>query len=173
MTTDILKIETRPASIDINFDEAKSMIEKEVAEYDVVVTEDSVGDAKQLATALNKRAGEIDRRLKDAIAEASAPMKTADGQRKELVAICKDGRQRILVQVEKFEDVKRQRARNLLDAFRSEYWTKLKIKDEFKSAEFDDLVKLSALTKKGNLTASASDELERRVYADKALQDQT
>lgn len=173
MKTDIIEYEVHPASIVLNFEEAKAIIEKEVADYDVVVTEDSVGDAKKLATALNKRAGEIDQELKAAIAKASEPLNEVDGQRKELVAICKDGRKRILVQVEKFEDVKRQRAQNLLEAYRSEYWTKLKVKDEFKSAEFDDLVNLSALTKKGNLAASASSELERRVSADKAKQDQT
>lgn len=173
MTTDIIEYEVHPASIVLNFEEAKALIEKEVADYDVVVTEDSVADAKKLATALNKRAGEIDQELKAAIAKASAPLTEVDGQRKELVAICKDGRQRILVQVEKFENVKRQRAHNLLEAHRQEYWTKLKVKDEFKSAEFDDLVNLSAITKKGNLAASARSELEKRVQSDKAKQDQT
>lgn len=173
MNKDILRIDATPASLKINFEEAKAQIEAEVDQYDVVVTEDSVGDAKKLATMLNKRAKEIDQRRKDAIAEVSAPIKSADEQFKQLVAICKNGRQRIMVQVEKFEDVQRERAAGLLKTYREEYWIKFGVKDEFKSAEFDDLVKLTALTGKGNLTAATDAEIRQRVQADKSMQDQT
>ena len=48
-----------------------------------------------------------------------------------------------------------------------------RVDDEFRSAVVAPLVKLTALTKKGRLTAKASDDVAALVAADKQLQDQT
>src|SRR5690606_6499676 len=52
-------------------------------------------------------------------------------------------------------------------------WEKHGVDSEFQRTTIADLVKISNLTAKGNLTKAARDEVEARVLADKALQEQT
>lgn len=170
---ELVRIETALPTIGLNFEEAKKLLEQEVAEYNIVVTADSVADAKKVATQLNKRAGEIDGLRKDAVAQVSEPIKEFDGQMRELVGICKEGRQKILDQVKRYEDETRAQADLLLRESREALWDDLDVKAEFRQADMRDLVKLTALTATGKLTKATSQELLGRVRDDKALQDRT
>ena len=168
-----ITINSTPAALSINFEDLREAIEQDVAKYDVIVTADGVADAKKTASELNAKAKEIDTKRKAAIAEVSAPIKTADEQMKDLVEIYRNGRQKILDQIEKFEDETRRDVDKKLSDLRDDLWQGNNIEPEFRNAEYSDQVKISALTKTGNLTAAAKREVESRVRADKALQDQT
>jgi hypothetical protein len=170
---ELITINTTPAAIHANFDEVESKLTEYLRRFDVVVTADSVADAKKLATDLNKQIGELDRRIKDAIAEAGAPIREADERRKQLVKLGQDVRAKIREQVDLFEDATRAQVEQLLNDRREELWLKYGVDDEFKAAEFDDLVKLTSMTKKGRLAKAAADTLDARVRDDKALQDRT
>lgn len=170
---ELIKIDSAPARLAVNFDEIRAALAQELERYNVVVTADTVGDAKKLATELNKTATEIDRRRKEEVAAVSEPVRQFDEQMKELVTMCKEGRQTLLDQVKKFEDETRVRVRSLLILDRAELWESRGVDKEFRRAEIDDLVLLTNITTKGNLSAKARGELENRVATDKALQFRT
>lgn len=172
-TTAMISLEAKPAVLSINFDELKAHLQEHVSQYDIVVTADTVADAKKLATDLNKQRLELEAKRKEAVAKVSEPIKEFEGQMKELAELYQQGRQKILNQVEKFEDETRELARELLTKAREKQWKELLVKDEFRKAEFEDLIKLTAVTKAGNLSASAANELKSRVQADRDLQNRT
>lgn len=170
MDQNIIKIEATAPALALNYEAAKAAIQHEVARYDVVVTQDTVKDAKKLATELRQSEQFIRSRGKEAVDEVSAPIREFQGQIKELSGICADGRQRILNQVQKFEDETRELARGLLETLRAELWEQSGVESEFRGAEVDDLVKLTSVTGAGRLAASARGELVSRVQADLAKQ---
>lgn len=170
---ELIRIDSAPARLAVNFGELKAVLAQELERYNVVVTADTVADAKKLAAELNKTAIEIDRRRKEEVAAVSEPVRQFDEQMKELVTMCKDGRQTLLDQVKKFEDETRERVRELLVIRRTELWDKHDVEADFRRAEYDDLILLTSITAKGNLSAKALGELTQRVNADKALQDRT
>lgn len=170
---DLIAVENKPGYLNANFDEFKEALQTELARYDVVVTADTLKDAKALSTEINKTKAVIDRRRKDEVAKASAPVREFDDLMKELVAMCDEGREKLTSQIKCFEDETRAQARTKLEAYRAEAWDAAGVDAEFRRAKFDDLAIVSALTGKGNLAASAKRKLDDRISADKALQDQT
>lgn len=166
-----LSVTTVPAKLETNFETIRQALAAQLEEYNVVVTADTVKDAKELAIRLNKLKGEIDARRKEETAKASAPIREFDEKMKELTGMCQEGRQKILDQVKRFEDETRDLCQKLLEEKREALWSQHNIDAEFKAAEFDDLVKLTSVTKKKNLTKGACDELEKRVLQDKAMMD--
>lgn len=170
---ELIAVESRPAVLDVNFQEMKAHLQRELKKYDVVVTHDTVGDAKKLATELNQTANVIDQRRKDEVAQVSEPIRAFDANMRELVTLCKDGRQKILDQVKRFEDEARRRVSDLLHVHRDRLWAEYKVQPEFRNANYDDLVLLTSMTAKGNLAKSAADKLEAYVRDDKEVQDRT
>ncbi|MET3998860.1 DUF1351 domain-containing protein [Marinobacterium sp. MBR-109] len=172
-TTDLVVISSTPAAIAFNYEETKAWLEQELKQYDVVVTAETLAGSKKLATELNKLASEISKRRREAVAEVSAPIKLFEDQAKSLEQMCKDGRQKLLDQVQVFEDETRAKAKAELERCRLEAWDHHGVSDEFRNAVINDLIKISALTKTGNLTAATANEVGNRVQADKQLQQQT
>lgn len=166
-----IAITTTPAAIETNFETVRAALIAEVEKYDIVVTQDNVAEAKKLATELNKNAGVIDTRRKEVAKEASAPIKTFEDQMKELVGICKDGRQKLLDRVAVFENETRAEITRLLTRRLEEGRKKNKVREEFYKAELDDLVILSNITGKGKLTGKAGAEVDARAAAERADQD--
>lgn len=166
-----LTINNTPAVVELNFKELKEALAVELKKYDIVVTVDTVADAKKLATELNATKNTINERRKKEVAKASEPVKLFDEKMKSLVGMCSDGRKKILDQVEKFEDETRGTVKELLAKCRIFLFDKHGVVEEFYRAEFDDLVKVSALTAGGKLTKSVKDELQNRVLIDKSVQD--
>ncbi|MDX2349140.1 MAG: DUF1351 domain-containing protein [Porticoccus sp.] len=173
MKTNLIQIESVPARLQVNFDEIKKHLSVELEKYDVVVTADTVKEAKSLATELNATKKVINTRRKEEVATASEPVRQFDDSMKELVSMCETGRQKILGQVERFEDVTRKKALDLLHAHREQMWEQLGVDQEFRKATYDDLATLAAVTGKGALASSAKTKLNDRIGEDKAAQDQT
>lgn len=172
-TTDLVVINTTPAAIAFNYEETRAWLEQELKQYDVVVTADSLAGSKKLATELNKLAGDISKRRRAAVETVSAPIKRFEEKAKSLEKMCKEGRQKLLDQIQVFEDETRAKAKEKLEFFRNEEWEKQGVAPEFRCAQIDDLIKLSAITKTGGLTKASGDEIRNRVQADKQLQQQT
>lgn len=162
-----LRTEVTPALITANFDEVRKRLETELQRFDVVVTADTLADCKKLATELNKLRGEIDTRRKDEVAKASDPVRQFDEKMKALVSMCKDGRQNLLDQISRFDAEQIKKA----EVLAADYLT-LQIDNADLSPEFSDIrlpaQKISNLTKSGNLTSSARQEIDDLV-SDKAL----
>lgn len=170
---ELIHIESRPALLTVNFQELREHLASELERYDVLVTAETLADAKKLATELNATKKVISDARKAEVAKASKPVRDFEDQMKELVTMVEEGRQRILTQVTQFEDETREKARELLVAERTSMWVKHGIDTEFQRAEFDDLVLLTSVTKGGKLAAGARNKLEGRVIADRQLQDRT
>ncbi|WP_136678640.1 DUF1351 domain-containing protein [Neptunomonas sp. XY-337] len=171
--TDLVVINTTPAAIAFNFEETKAWLKSELKQYDVVVTADTLAGSKKLATELNKMAGDIGKRRREAVEKVSGPIRTFEEQAKALEKMCKDGRQRLLDQVKVFEDETRALAKAKLEERRLSEWELHGVEDEFRHTQIEDLIKITALTKTGKLTAGSLNEVQKRVQADKQLQQQT
>ena len=135
----ITKIKYTAAIFTVNFKQAKKQLKEQLKDYDVIVTADTVKDAKILATDLNKQAADLNVRRKEAVFEVSGPIRTFETEMNELVAMCKDGREKILSQVQKFEDETRAEVELLLDGLRGGLWHELQVKNEFQKAKISDL----------------------------------
>jgi len=170
---DMIKIHSTPASLEVNFEQLQKALEQELERYKVVVTADTVADAKKLATELNKTKKTIADRRKEEVAKASEPIKAFDARMKELEGMCENGRKHLLRQVETFENEVRAQCQELLSSKRQDLWDELEVAPEYRAAEFDDLIQVSNVTAKGNLTAKARNELEARVKQDRYVQDIT
>jgi hypothetical protein len=168
-----LNIEQTPAVINFNYEDVKASIESELERYDITVTEDTVADAKKLATELNKMAGEIDQRRKEAVKAVSAPIKDADDQMKSLVSLIKNGRQKLLEQVADFDQRQLDDLQKKLMQVMVDERENFGIQPEFRTQSYADLVILSNRTKTGNVARKAVDEIRYRVSLEKNLQSQT
>lgn len=166
-----IKVDSRPALLEDNYDAIKQELEAELEKYDIVVTQETVKDAKNLAAKLNKVADHIDKRRKEEVAAVSEPIKQFDERMKGLVQLCKDGYQKIKKQTEQFENETKEQVRQLLDEHREELWETFQVADKYKRAEFDDLILLSNITGKGDLTKGAKEKIESRVREDLAVQE--
>ena len=170
--TDLVTVEARPATLSLNFEEARTQLADWLEQYNVVVTADTLAESKRMATDLNKIAKAIDDRRKAEIKKAMAQVEPFDNQMKELFGMAKDCRELIQRQVKSYENETLKRAEGLLADLRAELYVEHNVDDRYRSAEFDDLIKLSSLTPKGALTGKARDTLTQRVKDDRARQDQ-
>lgn len=170
---ELITIESKPALLSVNFDELKTHLGKELEQYDVVVTVDTVADAKKLCAELNATKKEISDKRKATIAEASAPVKKFEEQMKELEQMCTDGRAKLTSQIAKFEDETRKKVQALLVEHCAAEYIKQDVTAEFQDVIVDDLVALSAITKTGNLTGKTKSAVQERVMNARKWQDQT
>jgi len=159
----IIEAVVTPAILSVDFDKVKAELKSELEQYEIVVTGDTVGGAKELATKLNKTAGAIDTRRKELVSDASAPIKEFDTNMKELVQLCQTGRADILGQVKTFEDETRAKVRQLLAAAVITQYDAWEVGEEFQTVTTEDLVILSNVTSKGNLSKAAREAVAIRV----------
>ncbi len=168
----VASIKTLP-ELSGNFDEVRAYFVEELKKYDVVVTLETLPDAKKLATELNKAATEVKNRGKAVSTEAAAPIKLFDDRVKELAQLLLDARTKLTEQVKTFEDETRAKALAALQAYLAEQGTAKGIRPQFQRATVDDLANLSTLTGTGKLAAKPKAEVDARIAADLALQQQT
>ena len=161
-----IKVVGVPAKLEANFGQVQAALEVELKKYDVLVTADTLADAKKLATELNKMAGHIDTLRKNEVAKASAPVREFDARMKELVGMCKTGRTKLTGQIETFNAQTLKECQYRLELFRGEQWEHFKVEPEFRQANIQDLVIVSNLTATGNLTSKACNDVVFRVTED-------
>jgi len=166
------EITQQPAVLSFAYETFKADLEKRLEQYRTVVTADTVKEAKETATELNKIKTDLDTRRKEAIKYVSAPIKTADDQMKECVKLVADGRQDILDQVAKFDQARLDGLQDELIQRRDRLRADAEIQPEFYGAANDlsDLVKLGNLTAKDRLTNKAVQAVADRVNAELKLQ---
>ncbi|WP_288365542.1 DUF1351 domain-containing protein [uncultured Marinobacter sp.] len=166
------EIKQTPAVLSFNYEAFKANLEQRLEKYRTVVTADTVKQAKETATELNKLKTELDNQRKEAIRYVSAPIKTADDQMKECVKLVADGRQEILDQVAKFDQVRLDGLREDLIGRRDRLRAESKIDPEFfgTADDLSDLVKLGNLTATDRVTNKAAQAVADRVNAELQLQ---
>lgn len=171
--TNLIAAIKTPVVLTGNFEEVRAHFVEQLKAYDLVVTVDTLGDAKKLATELNKAATEVKSRGKAVSSEAAAPIMTFDAQVKELAQLLLDARTKLTEQIKRFEDETRAKALEALQTYLFEQGTAKNIQPEFQSAQVADLANLSTLTSTGKLSAKAKAEVDARIQADLNLQTQT
>lgn len=163
-----------PAVIEVNFDELKAALEKQVAEQAAtVVTVDNLQSAKKLAADMNKTAGLIKSTRIEYAKKAGAQISEFETSMKSLEAIVIDGRAKITEQTTRFEDETKAAALAALQAYLVEQGTAKGIRPQFQRATIDDLANLSTLTSTGKLASKPKAEVDARIAADLQLQQQT
>jgi hypothetical protein len=171
--TNLIAAIKTPVVLTGNFEEVRAHFVEQLKAYDLVVTVDTLADAKKLATELNKAATEVKSRGKAVSSEASAPIDAFNNQVKELAQLLLDARTKLTEQVKRFEDETRAKALAALQAYLVEQGTAKGIQTECQTATVDDLANLSTLTSTGKLSAKAKAEVDARIQADLNLQTQT
>ena len=169
-----VNIENMPAKISVNFDELKNALTQYLEKYrGVVITAETVKEGKELIEKVNATRKELEKRRKDEVAKASEPVKLFDAQMKELTKLCDSVLEEYRTQVNKFEDERKEQILADLKELRAQQWEERGVTDEFRRARVEDLALLGAVTAKGNFTSKTTNEVTRRVEADKGLQNQT
>ena len=170
--TDLVKVDVQLPALTVNFDAMKKALTDEVARYgDVVVTPETIGDAREKAKEINATRKMIDQVRKDRRREAMAPIEEWDGQMKSLTGICDEAREQITSQIERFDQERMEECERLLTDALSKAWDRLEVDSGQRRAVIADLVKLGNLTDKANLTKAAQQAVETRAQEDRSRQD--
>lgn len=166
-----IEIEHRLPAVTANFDQLREALDEELSRYEVVVSPDGVADAKRTATEVNKLRSTLAERRKAVVAEVSSPIEAFAERMRALEDRCEEVRQGILQQVRQYEEETREKVRVALSARLEELWIHHDVRQEHRRATTEDLVKLTAITKKTEkLTAGTDSEVVNRVQADAARQ---
>lgn len=94
-------------SITFNYEEIKKNLEVELKKYDVVVTEDSIKEGKDLKATLNKVKKQVDDERKRIKKEYCLPLVEFENQVKDLCSMLDAGYRKIDDQIKVFEDNKK------------------------------------------------------------------
>lgn len=165
-----IKVISKLPEITGNFEAVEKELSVRLKQFDLIVDEDGIKDAKATATAINKLSGKIDELRKSEIKKLSAPIKAFEEKAKALTALCQESRQKLLSQVKVFEDRTRTECLTLLQAERDNLYSKFDIRDEFKTVTVEDLATVSNKNKTG-LAKKARDTVEERVFERKQFQE--
>ncbi len=168
--TELMCVQSTPAVISVNFVEIKEALTKALEKYDVVVTADTLADAKKLRTELNKNATEFDKRRKAAVEQVSGPIKEFEAQMKELVAMCKGGVEKLGSQISVVEIETLNNIRNLLGEALGREWDALNVSAEYRKSNITDLVLLGSITSTGKLTGKVVNDIKSRALDDKGAE---
>ena len=153
-----------------NFEEIKTELAAKLKQFDLIVDENSIKTAKTMATQINKVSGNIDSLRITKVKELSAPIKAFEEKAKELTTLCQISRQKLLTQVKVFEDKTREECLSLLQEELAIQYSKLGIRDEFKTVTVEDLATVSNKTKTG-IAKKAKDAVDERVMQVKYFQE--
>lgn len=159
-------IVTHKINIKSNMAELKAVIAEQIAKYDVVVTEDRIGEAKDLMAQFNKDKKAFTDKCKEFLGEVSKPIDAFKAEQKAIEAMYDDGRQKIADQVAKFEAKKLEIIKGLLETHRDLQCEAREIDPS--SITITDLIKLTAVNvnKNGYTVAKATaDVIEQRIQA--------
>lgn len=157
---------THKISLKSNMEELKASIAEQIKKYDVVVTEDRIGEAKDLMAQFNKDKKAFSDKCKEFLGEVSKPIDAFKAEQKEIERMYDDGRQKIADQVAKFEAKKLNIIEGLLETHKDLQCEERGI--DPKSVTITDLIKLTAVnvSKNGYTVAKATaDIIEQRIQA--------
>lgn len=174
MSIDLKKqliVKNQPGTLDANFDEMRAALSRELERYDIVVTVDTVGDAKKLCTELNQSIKHIATVRKEQASIASEPVREFEEKMKQFEFDVAERRAELMSQVKIFEAQKLELLKELLTQYRQKIWDELAVSDEFRKVSIDDLLKISYLTAKENLTSKAQGAVYERCKDNKIFQE--
>jgi len=162
-------------TITSNFTELKAAITARLESYKIQVTEENLAQAKKDATELGKAATQLNKLKTEKAKEFSAPVDAFKAQVMELGQIIQDGQEFIKKQVKTFEDKTRATCLEKMTAALKGAYLTLSVHAEYQTgaAKLPELVGISKVTAKGELTKAAKDQVMALATADRGVQDRT
>lgn len=131
--------------------------------YDIVVTEDSVKEAKNIRAEISKGKKALEQAWRERKQELEAPIKILNDQAKKLFAVCDDATAKIDMQVNRFEEKKRELAVSLCEAYKNEICA---IKNLSPSLiDVSGFTNLSYVTEKGALSSSGKQAVDTLIIS--------
>ena len=150
--------------LECNFDDLEQKLKEKIAEqYDIVVTEDSVKEAKKIKADLNKGKKALEQVWKERKAEMEAPIKSLNDRAKQVFALCDEAAEKLDIQICKFEEGKRQLAVTLCEEYKNQI-CELKGIDP-SSINVSGFSNLSYVTEKGALSSSGKQAVDNLILA--------
>jgi DNA-binding transcriptional MerR regulator len=167
---ELLKVETTLPTIEANFDVVKQQLIDGLKTYDVIITADTVKDGKTMASEINKIKKAIKDQQKKALEDIMGPVDGFKEKIQELMDLADEAREKITAQVSAYEEKTKLDIQKKVKAFLTEEIEKAELRDPFLLVDSLDLVKLTAVTKTGNLTSATINAIKGRVADKKNLQ---
>lgn len=150
--------------LECNFDDLEQKLKEKIEEqYDIVVTEDSVKEAKKIKADLNKGKKALEQVWKERKAEMEAPIKSLNDRAKQVFALCDEAAEKLDIQICKFEEGKRQLAVTLCEEYKNQI-CELKGIDP-SSINVSGFSNLSYVTEKGALSSSGKQAVDNLILA--------
>lgn len=150
--------------VECNFDDLEKKLREKIAEqYDIVVTEDSVKEAKKIKAELNKGKKALEQVWKDKKAEMEAPIKSLNERAKQVFALCDEASEKINIQICKFEETKKRMAVTLCEGYKNQV-CELKGIDP-NSIDVSGFSNLGYVTEKGALSSSGKQAVDNLILA--------
>jgi len=170
---ELVLLSSAPAKIEFNLKEFHDGIKEELKAYDLVVTVDTIKGAKLLAADLNKKAADLKGKFKEVSVVVSKPINDIGEEIKAIVSDILESREKLTVQIKKFEDERKVTVKEVLTKALHDLWLVNDVDEAFQNASIDSIVKLTAISDKDKITSSTKREIQSLVDADKRLQSQT
>ena len=167
---ELLKVETTLPTIKANFDVVKQQLIDGLKTYDVIITAETVKDGKAMASEINKIKKAIKDQEKKALEDILGPGNEFKEKIKELMELAEEAREKITSQVAAYEEATKLEIQKKVKTFLTEEIEKAELRDPFSLVDSLDLVKLTAVTKTGNLTSVTINAIKGRVADKKNLQ---
>lgn len=150
--------------VECNFDDLEKKLKEKIADqYDIVVTEDSVKEAKKIKAELNKGKKALEQVWKDKKAEMEAPIKSLNERAKQVFALCDEASEKINIQICKFEETKKRMAVTLCEGYKNQV-CELKGIDP-NSIDVSSFSNLGYVTEKGALSSSGKQAVDNLILA--------
>lgn len=154
--------------IECNFDDLEAKLREKIQnDYNLVVTEDTVKEAKNTKAEINKGKKALEQIWREKKAELEAPIKSLNDRAKEVFALCDDAVKSIDAQIVQFEAKKRELAVSLCEEYKNKLCAERGIPAE--SVYCGSLNNLGYVTEKGLLSSQGKQVVENLVNA-KALE---
>lgn len=156
--------------VDVNFTEIEKQLKEELKQFDLIVDLDSVKTAKTMATQINKMKEKINRIRIDEVKRLSVPISEFEKKAKSLAFMCTESRQKLLTQIEVFDEAQKVECKKRLDKELIATYSKYGVNEEFQVVIVNDLIVISNLTKSG-LAKKAITAIDDRVLEAKQFQE--
>lgn len=154
--------------IECNFDDLEAKLREKIQnDYNLVVTEDTVKEAKVTKAEINKGKKALEQIWREKKAELEAPIKSLNDRAKQVFALCDDAVKSIDAQIVQFEAKKRELAVSLCEDYKNKLCAERGIPAE--SVYCGSLNNLGYVTEKGLLSSQGKQVVENLVNA-KALE---
>lgn len=154
--------------LECNFDDIEQKLKTLIDEkYNIVVTEDTVKEAKVTKAEINKGKKALEQIWREKKAELESPIKSLNDRAKQVFALCDDAVKSIDTQIVQFEAKKRELAVSLCEEYKNKLCAERGIPAE--SVYCGSLNNLGYVTEKGLLSSQGKQVVENLVNA-KALE---